>query len=172
MNGRLHYCCITTLTSFGVIALSASATLADGGTVRVSETHGRSRITVFTSPTPLRAGIIDVSVLVQDASTAAVANDAEIEIVVHSASHPLFKQRQFATAAGATNKLLRMAEFELTESGATEFEVFVRRPNDAPQRVVFQTEIAPPPPRWSLFWPWFSWPAAVVILYVLRNYRS
>ncbi len=44
-----------------------SAVFGDGGAVRFSGQQGDWRITVFTSPTPLRAGPVDVSVLVQDA---------------------------------------------------------------------------------------------------------
>jgi len=37
----------------------------DAGAVRVSQRHGNRQITVFTDPTPLRAGPVDVSILVQ-----------------------------------------------------------------------------------------------------------
>jgi hypothetical protein len=43
--------------------------LADGGRVVVVERQGDYRISVFTSPEPLRAGPIDISVLLQDAET-------------------------------------------------------------------------------------------------------
>ena len=42
---------------------------ADGGQVRLTQRHGDMQITVFTSPSPLRAGPVDVSVCIQDAAT-------------------------------------------------------------------------------------------------------
>ena len=42
---------------------------ADGGSLRLSEKKGGYQITVFTAPTPFRAGPVDISVLVQDALT-------------------------------------------------------------------------------------------------------
>ena len=43
--------------------------IADGGSMRLSGKKGGYQITVFTAPTPFRAGPVDISVLVQDAST-------------------------------------------------------------------------------------------------------
>ena len=42
---------------------------ADGGSMRSVRKKGGYQITVFTAPTPFRAGPVDISVLVQDAST-------------------------------------------------------------------------------------------------------
>ena len=49
---------------------------ADGGTVRLSERQGEYRITVFTAPVPFRAGLVDISVLVQDAVSRTPIPDA------------------------------------------------------------------------------------------------
>ena len=42
---------------------------ADGGSPLFAGTKGGYQITVFAAPTPLRAGSVDISVLVQDALT-------------------------------------------------------------------------------------------------------
>ena len=47
----------------------SSVARADGGVVRLRQRAGGYQIAVFTSPTPIRAGPVDVSVLVQDAAT-------------------------------------------------------------------------------------------------------
>ena len=60
---------ISLLLATCLILHPASFLWADGGTVRLSEEQGRYRITVFTAPAPLRAGPVDVSVLVQEAAT-------------------------------------------------------------------------------------------------------
>ncbi|HEV3259998.1 MAG TPA: hypothetical protein VG013_24230, partial [Gemmataceae bacterium] len=52
-----------------LLSLLPSMAMADGGAIRLSEQKGDYQITVFTAPTPLRAGPVDVSVLIQNAAT-------------------------------------------------------------------------------------------------------
>ena len=54
--------------------------LADGGTLRFFGRRGDRLVTVFTVPAPLRAGPIDLSVLVQDAQTGRPITDLPIEV--------------------------------------------------------------------------------------------
>ena len=49
-----------------LVPLSARA---DGGLARLVVDSGEFRLTVFSSPTPLRAGPVDLSVMVQDRET-------------------------------------------------------------------------------------------------------
>ena len=151
------------------ILFPTATAYGDGGTVRASETHGTTQITVFTSPTPLRAGPIDVSVLTQDLPAGTTATDAEIEVIVHPADAPSRALRRMATMDRAVNKLLRAAEFDLVESGPTQFEIILRRPQQADLHVRFEADVAPPLPRWARYWPWFTWPLVVAALFILRR---
>src|SRR5262249_22373888 len=54
------------------LALRPCAAHGDGGAVRLAQQAGPYRVTVFTAPTPLRAGPVDVSVFVQDGAGAAL----------------------------------------------------------------------------------------------------
>src|SRR5262245_54170941 len=54
-----------------------TAAWADGGLVRVAEVVGNYRITVLTSPTPFRAGPIEIGVQVQDPGSGRQLTDAE-----------------------------------------------------------------------------------------------
>src|SRR5947199_7831416 len=84
---------------------------ADGGAVRLREQAGAYQVTVFTSPTPLRAGPVDVSVLVQDAAGECVP---EARVAVRLAARGTGEALECpATAEAATNKLLRAAVFQL-----------------------------------------------------------
>ena len=47
--------------------------------MRLSERAGGYRVTVFTDPTPLRAGPVDVSVFVQDADTGEPAAGVRVD---------------------------------------------------------------------------------------------
>src|SRR4051794_5008990 len=71
--------CFLLVSSF--ILSSSSLLRADGGAIRLSEQKGNYRITVFTLPNPLRAGgVVDVSVLVQDAATGDLASDVQVTV--------------------------------------------------------------------------------------------
>src|SRR5262245_51794128 len=104
---------VVLLSPFLLATMSPCHARADGGTVRLSQRAGGYRITVFTEPTPFRAGPVDVSVLVQDAATGDVVPGAQVTVWAapsgrggEAAEHP-------ATTEAATNKLLRAALFEL-----------------------------------------------------------
>ena len=91
------------------LGLWCTTALADGGTVRLSQRLGADRITVFTSPTPLRAGPVDVSVLVQDAETGAPIPGAEVEVGLEPLDRPGLATHYPATHRAATNKLFHAA---------------------------------------------------------------
>src|SRR6266403_1773002 len=78
---------------------------ADGGTVRLSEQKGNYRITVFTSPTVLRAGPVDISVLVQEAATGELASGVQVTIKAVWHGSPGVALHHPATNEAATNKL-------------------------------------------------------------------
>src|SRR5258708_15793531 len=83
----------------------SSFSRADGGAVRLSQRRGDYQITVFTAPTPFRAGPVDVSILVQDAATKQALPKAQVTVRVA----PLARRRAAvpytATTAAAKNQL-------------------------------------------------------------------
>src|SRR6516162_9043756 len=94
----------------------SSLARADGGAVRLRQRAGGYQIAVFTSPTPFRAGPVDVSVLVQDAAYLKATGDGR------ALECP-------ATTAAATNRLFHAAVFELPEPGRWDVEVAVEGPH-------------------------------------------
>ena len=96
---------------------------ADGGSLSLAGKDGRYQITVFTAPTPLRAGPVDISVLVQDASTGDLVTQTRVIVRMTRAGRPALENP--ATIEAATNKLFRSAQFELTEPGRWELRVEV-----------------------------------------------
>jgi hypothetical protein len=146
---------------------------ADGGQVRAIERQGEYQITVFTSPTPLRAGTVDVSVLVQDAASGHAIPDGRIavELAPRDGAHPAI--RVIATNEAATNKLLRAAIVELPTSGSwnARIEFTPADSKSAPFAVSFPFDAAPPLPAWLTVWPWFTWPIVVVVLFIIHRVR-
>jgi hypothetical protein len=136
---------------------------ADGGAVRLRERAGGYQIAVFTSPTPLRAGPVDVSVLVQDAATGECVSEARVTVRLQGPGAARVLESP-ATAEAATNKLFRAAEFQLPEPGWWDVAVAVEGPH-GPALVRFGLQADEPPPRWLDLWPWFGWPALAVALF-------
>jgi hypothetical protein len=148
---------------------------ADGGTLRIAqETHGY-RFTVFTAPAVIRVGLIDTSVLVQDAETGEPLGDARVSVRMTSRTDPSQSIDATASHDVATNKLLQAALLTLPSAGWWDVVVEVAGPH-GPAQASFEIEAAEPLPEWLLLWPWFSWPAAVVVLFgaqqLLGNRRS
>ena len=140
----------------------------DGGTLRLSEQAGAYQITVFTSPTPLRCGPVDISVLVQDPATGAVVSEVEVAIQMILREQPSEALRYQATTEAATNKLFRAAQFDLPQPGWWVVEVTVEGTR-GPGRIQFELEAAPPIPRWIALWPWFTWPLLAIALFSMHQ---
>lgn len=149
------------------VGISGSA-WADGGTVQLMERVGGTRITLFTSPSPLRVGLADVSVLVQDAETGDLCPCQSIRIHLTPSDAPRSVIRAVASAEGATNKLMQAALVELPEPGTWELEVACRT-REGLQTVTCPIEVASAPPRWVREWPWFTWPLVAIPLFGLHR---
>jgi hypothetical protein len=152
------------LSSF--ILHPSSLLRADGGAVRLCEQAGAYQVTVFTAPTPLRAGPVDVSVLVQDAAGVCVP---EARVTVRLTARGTGAVLEYpATAAAATNKLFQAAVFQLPEPGWWDVEVAVEAPRGS-ALLRFGVEADKRSPRWLELWPWFAWPVLAVVLFGLHQ---
>lgn len=140
---------------------------ADAGLLRVSERQHGVRVTVFTAPTPLRVGAVDVSVLVQDAATGAVV-DSSVIVRAWPRGREREAMRCAATPEAATNKLFRAAVFELPEPGWWDVEVRADGLQE-PVTVLFGMEVAGPLPAWHSLAPWVGWPTLVVAGFVAHQ---
>src|SRR5262245_11531451 len=158
-------CSTPYLVLFSFLLLHPSSfLLADGGAIRLSQREGDYQITILTSPTPLRAGPIDVSVLVQKAGNNELVLAGQVAIQATPRSHAGRTISRVATTEAATNKLFRAATFELPDAGSWEVEVSIDGPmGHAHTR--FEAEASEPLPKWLAMWPWFSWPALAIILF-------
>jgi hypothetical protein len=154
--------CLLLAASF--LLFSPGLLRADGGTVRLSHEEGNYQITVLTTPTPLRAGPIDISVLVQKAGTLELVSDEQVALKLTRRGDSGGSITQLATAEAATNKLFRAAHFELREPGWWDVDLSIDGPlGHADARA--ELPLAEPLPAWQALWPWFCWPALVIALF-------
>lgn len=148
------------------LAIEPTNARGDGGAIRFSERRENCLITVFTAPTPLRAGPVDVSVLVQDAVTGEPLAPARVTVRVSKAGQPELEYP--ATQEAATNKLLRAAQFDLPVSGRWEIEVQIEGLHGLAV-IRGQLDAAASLPPWRNLWPWIGWPALAIALFGIHQ---
>jgi hypothetical protein len=108
--------------------LAAPSVQANGGTVQVADQPlGAYVVTVWTSPSPVRAGAVDVSVLVQDQARQPV-DDAQVTITTEPINHAAPGSSYPATRDQANIKLYYAAKFNLPAAGQWRFTVDVQGP--------------------------------------------
>src|SRR5262245_49790826 len=161
INHRVNFC-------LSVLLFTAPAARADGGVPRLSERAGSYRVSVFTSPTPFRAGSVDVSVLVQEADSGALVPEVQVTVSAAPRGRPGTFVSNSATTEAAANKLYRAAVFELPEPGWWEIEVAIEGGRGS-AHVRFALEAADRPPVWWTLAPWVGWPALVVGLFTVHQ---
>jgi hypothetical protein len=155
------------LTLAALLTLGDHKAHADGGAVQLSEVVGPYRLSVFTSPTPLHTGPVDVSMLVQDASTNALVPDAIVTFHLSPQNSPDETVTATASRAAATNKLLQAAQIELSQSGIWILSVEVDGPlGDV--KAECNLEIGEAWPHWLSLLPWILWPALPVGLFLVH----
>jgi hypothetical protein len=153
-----------------ILALFAwgSLVMADGGAVRLSERKGEYQITVFTAPTPMRAGPVDISVLVQKADTQAPISEVGVTVKATRRGKRGMSIIRPATIEAATNKLFHAAIFELPEAGWWDLEASISGPLGETQ-AHFDVEAADRLPRYRAMWPWICWPVLPIMLFSIHQ---
>jgi hypothetical protein len=140
---------------------------ADGGTVQLSEVAAGLRVTVFTAPSPLRVGPIDVSVLVQDAATGLPIEEAIVTVQLNPRDRPGEVVSERATHAAATNKILQAASFPVAAPGQWRLRVLVEY-SERPVQVQCPLEVAEGLPEWLALLPWVLWPLLPIALFLVH----
>lgn len=158
--------CVCTVAMLAVLVQTAGG---DGGQVRFSRRSGPYVITVFTTPTPLRVGRADVSVMVQDPETEQIAGNVEVSVHLTSRQGRVSTRAYPATRKQATNKLLEAATVDFPSPGWWTIAVKVKG-TQGPSQVQFTTEVLAKSPPWFSFFPWIAWPLAPIGLFALREF--
>jgi hypothetical protein len=158
----------TTIILVLTFVLAPLVTYADGGTVHLREASGPFLVTVFAAPAAPRAGLIDMSVLVQDRKTDIVILDTTVNLELQPIpdSNPPFPIR--ATLGQAKNKLLKTVTIDVPAPGWWAVKIFVRRDRE---EVLLATKflIMPAAPRLATLWPFLILPPLAIGLFALHQ---
>lgn len=146
----------------------AAIARGDGGMVRLARVQGPYRVSVFTSPNPVRVGPVDISVLVQDAFSGKAVGDVQVSVRLGKSGEIL---SQPATVENATNKLFRAALFDVTDAGMWQSKVTVEGPRGR-AIVDFDLAVEDALPRWWELVGWFVWPAVPIGLFAAHQWLT
>lgn len=141
----------------------------DGGAVQLQQPRGPFLITVFTAPTPLRAGPADISVLVQNHDGRTPLLDADVRVELRSSAPGGAAIRTAATRQQATNKLLYAAPVNVPSAGSWELRITVRHAEEVAD-VACQIAVATPLPPLLAHWPYLAFPPAAVMVFALHQW--
>jgi hypothetical protein len=112
---------------------------------------------------------VDVSVLIQDATTGEPASDVQVLIKAAWRGSPARAIHHPATTEAATNKLYYAATLDLPEPGWYALEVSVAGARGE-ARSYLELEAADPLPACLVLWPWIAWPVVVMLLFSIHQF--
>jgi hypothetical protein len=150
------------------VVLAPMVAQADGGAVCLHEASGHFLVTVFVSPSPLRAGPLDTSVLVQDQQTGDVILDATVKIAIQPLSGKDSRLLTVATRRHATNKLLQAARLDIPDPGWWELTVIVSRGGED-AILATKLQVGPAMNRVAVIWPFLLFPPIAIGLFAVHQ---
>jgi hypothetical protein len=153
---------------FPTLLILAQATAwADGGMVRMRQETGDLIITVFTSPTPLSVGPVDLSLLLQNRNGLDPVLDASVSLdLVHADSNIEFHARP--SREQARNKLLYATPVIFSRPGRWRMSVTVRR-NEKEVVAAGTLDVAPSSGRELSLAGFLAFPPVIIMLFVVRE---
>lgn len=129
-------------------------------------------MTVLTTPTPLYQGTANLSVFVQDAESLAPLHGVAVKVTARrEVAEGEFGPASTLAATRDTDVAgpHYLARPFFSAPGGWQIALNIEGRDDR-ESIAFACEVAPTPPRWQSFWPWISWPPAVILLFALREY--
>lgn len=140
---------------------------ADGGVVMYQQTSELFTITVFSTEMPLRPGLVDLSVLFEQAGAHSPILDGE---VIFELTHETgMSIRAEATRSQARNKLLYCSLIDLPLAGHWKMRVSARRGNDRAE-VLQDLSVAAPQSVLLSYWKLFALPVIIGLLFITNQW--
>jgi hypothetical protein len=140
---------------------------ADGGVVQFEKSAGPFVITVFTTPAPLRAGPVDISLMVQSRENRQPVLDCQVFAQLHKEG--AMSVRSEATHEAARNKLLYAAQMNIPEPGLWEIEVIIRQGDDS-THLAGELSVAPSNPVLLVYWRSLALPPLFISLFAVNQW--
>jgi len=166
VNATANLAAIALLSGIACVLL-ISVAQADGGTVQFTKSAGPFAITVFTAPSPLRAGLVDISLLIQSSDNQPPLLDCVAEVQLRKEDEA--SMSSVATHEAAQNKVFYAAQVNIPKSGVWDLEVTIRRGDDS-ATVSEAITVAPSNPVLLVYWRSLAIPPIFVSLFALNQW--
>jgi hypothetical protein len=158
---------LSLLTAVIISVLCINRAQADGGTVQFSKSSGPFAITVFTTPSPLRAGPVDISLMIQGTDNQEPLLDCIAEIQLRKEGESSISSE--ATHGAAQNKLFYAAQVKIPVAGVWEVEAVIRRGDDS-AKVSGPISLAASNPVLLGYWRSLAIPPIFISLFALNQW--
>ncbi len=145
------------------LIMTAAGLMADGGTVLLHQEAEPYIVTVFASPSQVRAGgTVDLSVLVQIKETLEPALDVNVDVtLIHGSS----RIQTRATREQTQNKLLSAVSVVLPQPGDWSYEISIRN-----ARLTGTMTVAGPEPRLEAYAGYLAFPFICLAVLALHQW--
>jgi hypothetical protein len=150
------------LLATAMLLLVTATAYADGGAMLLHQDSGPFTVTLFAAPQPLRTGMVDISVLVQDRASSQALLDPAVDVTLDQESAV-----RLAPAVSG-NKLMQSAVVHFARAGQHRLGVVVRRGNDVAQLATV-CQVEPDRSRTLLVLFYVLLPVFVVVLFVIQQ---
>jgi hypothetical protein len=146
-----------------LVVLTAVVVRGDGVAVPLKDASGPFLVTIFTAPDPLRAGPVDVNVLVQARTTGAALVDSTLTFEIQDGPDGL----RSAKPGRSKNGLVQSATLDL-RPGLWRLRVSVSEGGETGE-VATDLHVVAAGPRLGTVWPLLSIPPAAIALFILHQ---
>ena len=127
-------------------------------------------VTAFGEPVPPRVGLVDLSVMLQNANDRSTVLDAAVILRLKtSLAGTITEVVAPATHARATNKLLYAAHITLPSPGKWQLSVEIKQGN-ATASVSGEMSVLPREAPATTYWPYFAMVPLFVLLFILNRW--
>jgi hypothetical protein len=155
------------LAALWLLALPAAAR-GDAGTVALREARGPLVVTLLVGPTPLRAGPVELEVLVQSSATGAPVLDTGTALRL-AGPGPGDRLEAVAEPGVGGNQLFQGARVALASPGTWQIELLVTDAAGAEETFHTRLEVAPPRGPARRYWAWIAAAPAGLALLALHQ---
>lgn len=138
----------------------------DGGALLLQQHVGSLSVSVFASPSPLRVGVADFSVLLQNADNDEVLLDGTIELDLSKTGENDLKVN--ATPGQVTNRLLYAANVQIPQPG--DWSLVARCREHGQEAIIRGTlNVLPREQALLTYWLYFAAVPIAILLFVLNQ---
>jgi hypothetical protein len=140
---------------------------ADGGVVLFQQTSAAFTITLFSTEMPLRPGVADLSVLLEQSDGSSPILDGRVFIELQHEAGTIIRAE--ATRSQARNKLLYCTLTNLPKSGQWKMRLHVTR-GESRAEVFSDLLVAAPQPVLVSYWQLFALPPVTITLFLINQW--